>query len=111
MYVCSKCRAQMTPYLRNSKYGPNLRAFVVYLLTELRLSNKKAAEHVSSVFDVSLPKEIAHEIKSDMAEKYLPTYRGILRQIAKGCRRDQGRRKGRRPQRLGIYGFPSRDSV
>src|SRR6202030_1343428 len=29
-------------------------------------------------------KEIAHEIKSDMAEKYSSTYRGILRQIAKG---------------------------
>jgi predicted RecB family nuclease len=84
MYVCSECRAQMTPYLRNSKYGPNLRAFVVYLLIELRLSNQKAAEHVSLMFDVSMPKEIAHEIKSDMAEKYWPTYRGILRQIAKG---------------------------
>jgi len=74
----------MTPYLRNSKYGPNLRAFVVYLLIELQLSNQKAAKHVSSLFDVSMPKEIAHEIKSDMAEKYSPTYRGILRQIAKG---------------------------
>lgn len=31
-----------------------------------------------------MPKEIAHEIKSNMAEKYSPTYRGILRQIAKG---------------------------
>ena len=75
----------MTPYSRNSKYGPNLRAFVVYLLIELRLSNKSAAEHVSSLFGVSLQKDIAHEIKSDMAEKYLPTYRGILRQIAKGA--------------------------
>jgi predicted RecB family nuclease len=83
-YVCSGCRAEMTPYPRNSKYGPNLRAFVVYLLIELRLSNQNAAEHVSSLFDVSLPKEIAHEIKSDMAEKYLPTYRGILCQIVKG---------------------------
>src|SRR6266568_2743974 len=85
MYVCSECRTEMTPFSRNSKYGPNLRAFVVYLLIELRLSNKNAAEHVSSLFDVSLPKEIAHGIKSDMAEKYLPTYRGILRQIAKGA--------------------------
>ena len=84
-YVCSECRAEMTFYSWNSKYGPNLRAFVVYLLIELRLSNQKAAEHVSSLFDVSLPKEIAHEIKSDMAEKYLPSrIAGILRQIAKG---------------------------
>jgi hypothetical protein len=85
MYLCSECRAEMTPYSRNSKYGPNLRAFVVYLLIELRLSNKNAAEHVSSLFNVSLPKEIVHEIKSDMAEQYLPAYLGILRQIAKGA--------------------------
>jgi len=85
MFVCSECRTEMTPYPRKSKYGPKLRAFVIYLLIELRLSNKKAAEHVSSVFGVSMPKESAHEIKSDMAEKYLPTYRGILRQIAKGA--------------------------
>ena len=48
----------------------------------------------------------AYEIKSAMAEKYLPTYHGILREIAKGstgpCRRDQGCRKRRRSLRLGI---------
>ena len=37
-----------------SVYGPNLRAFVVYLMIELRLSNQKAAEHVSLLFDLPL---------------------------------------------------------
>ena len=85
MYRCSECRVEMTIYSRSSQYGPNLRAFVVYLLIELRLSNQKAAEHVSSLFDLPLTKTNANEIKSDMAEKYTPTYRGILRQIAKGA--------------------------
>ena len=40
---------------------------------------------MSSLFDLPLPKSNAHDIKSDMAEKYMPTYRGILRQIAKGA--------------------------
>lgn len=84
MYVCSECRAEITIYSRGSPYGPNLRAFVVYLLIELRLSNQKAAEHASLLFDLSLTKSNANHIKSDMAEKYMPTYRGILRQIAKG---------------------------
>jgi predicted RecB family nuclease len=84
MYRCSKCRAELTIYSRGSQYGPNLRAFVVYLLIELRLSYQKATEHLSSLFDVVVPRSIAQEIKSDTAEKYLPTYRGILRQIAKG---------------------------
>ena len=84
MYRCSECRMEMTPYSRTSQYGPNLRAFVVYLLIELRLSNQKAAEHASSLFDLPLPKSNVYEIKSEMAEKYTPTYHGILRQIAKG---------------------------
>jgi transposase IS66 family protein len=84
-YKCGKCRAEMTTHSPSSKYGPNLRAFIVYLLVELRLSNKKAAEHVSALFDVALPKESAYMIKSAMAENYLPTYRGILRQIAKSA--------------------------
>jgi predicted RecB family nuclease len=84
MYRCSECRTEMTPYSRRSQYGQNLRAFVVYLLIELRLSNQKAAEHVSSLFDLPLAKSNVYDIKSQMAEKYTPTYHGILRQIAKG---------------------------
>ncbi len=85
MYRCSECRQEMTIYSRGSQYGPNLRAFVVYLLIELRLSNQKAIEHASSLFGLPLKKSSAHQIKADMAEKYMPTYRGILRQITKGA--------------------------
>jgi transposase len=83
-YRCSGCRLEITPYARRAKFGPNLLAFIVYLLIELRLSHQKAAEHSSSLFDLSLTKTNVTRIKSSMAEKYSPTYRGILRQIAKG---------------------------
>jgi Transposase IS66 family/RNase_H superfamily len=81
---CSECRAEMTMYSQDSQYGPILRAFVIYLLMDLRLSYQMVTEHMSSLFDVALPNSTAHDIKSDIAEKYLPTYHGILRQIAKG---------------------------
>jgi predicted RecB family nuclease len=83
-YRCSECRAEMTIYSQDSQYGPNLRAFFIYLLIELRLSYQKAIEHVSSLFDVALPNSTAYDIKSAIAEKHLPTYHGILRQIVKG---------------------------
>lgn len=83
-YVCSKCRHEQTFYQRSSQYGPNLRAFLAYLLIELRLSNQKAAEHASLLFDLQLTKSVVGQIKSQMAEKYTPTYQGILKQIAKG---------------------------
>jgi predicted RecB family nuclease len=83
-YRCGECRAEMTIYLPDSQYGPNLRAFLIYLLIELRLSYQNAIKHVSSLFDVALPNSTAYDIKSAIAEKYLPTYQGILRQIVRG---------------------------
>jgi transposase len=83
-YRCSECRAEMTTYSGRPLYGPNLRAFAVYLMIELRLSNQKTAEHVSLLFDLPIDAPKAYHMKSAMAEKYIPTYRGILRQIAKG---------------------------
>jgi predicted RecB family nuclease len=83
-YRCSECRAEISTYSGRPHYGPNLRAFVVYLMIELRLSNQKAAEHASLLFDLPLDAHKAYHIKAVVAEKYLPMYRGILRQIAKG---------------------------
>jgi hypothetical protein len=84
VYRCRECRVLLPIYSRRSRYGQNLRAFVAYLMIELRLSNRKAVEHLSLLFDLSLDKHEAYRIKSAMAEKYTPTYRGILRQIAEG---------------------------
>ena len=81
---CGECQKTMNTFTRNSLYGPDLRAFVVYLVIELRLSNKNIAEHVSSLFNLALTKETVNRIKSDAAERYTPTYDDILRQIAKG---------------------------
>ncbi len=83
-YVCNKCRFEFTTYSPKPLYGPNLRAFVIYLMIELRLSNQKIAEHASKLFDLPLSAPNVHHIKSSMAEKFEPTYRAILKQIANG---------------------------
>ena len=54
MYRCSACRTEMTIYSRHSKYGLNLRAYVIYLLIEMRLSHQQAVEHVATVFNVNM---------------------------------------------------------
>jgi hypothetical protein len=74
----------MTPHTTDSKFGPNLRAYIVYLLIETRLSNQKTSEHIATVFDISVPAATVSGIKHDMAKKYEPTYRAILEQIASG---------------------------
>jgi predicted RecB family nuclease len=81
---CGVCRADMTCHLNGSKYGPHLRVYIIYLLIEMRLSRQKIAEHVSVVFNVPIFKAIVSDMKSSVANKYEPTYRRILEQIASG---------------------------
>jgi predicted RecB family nuclease len=83
-YRCAVCRAEMTPHVVGSKYGPNLRAYAVYLLIEMRLSNLKISEHIRTVFGLTVLHSMVNHIKRNMAKKYEPTYRSILRQIAGG---------------------------
>jgi hypothetical protein len=52
----------MTSHLNGSKYGPNLRAYIIYLLIEMRLSRQKIAEHVSALFNVPIFKAIVSEV-------------------------------------------------
>ncbi len=83
-YRCAACKAEMTLHPRATKYGPNLRAYVAYLLIEMRLSYQKISEHVATVFDIPITNTMVHDIKIAMATKYEPTYRRILEQIASG---------------------------
>jgi hypothetical protein len=83
-FRCSGCRTEITPHSRISQYGPNLRSFVVYLMIELRLSCQKAADHVSLLFDMPVDRQKAFHFKSHMAEKYMLTHSGLLRQLSKG---------------------------
>ena len=83
-YRCSVCRFELSEYKSLPLYGSSVRAFIVYLMIELRLSNQKAAEHVSMLFGVPLTAPVAQYIKSTTGEKYTPTYRNILRQLANG---------------------------
>jgi predicted RecB family nuclease len=83
-YRCGACKAEMTPYTSDSKYGPNIRAYIAYLLLELRLSHQKVEEHIATVFDVTVPHTTVNDIKMAVARKYEPTYRAILEQIVAG---------------------------
>src|SRR5262249_7988295 len=83
-YKCGTCKAQMTLYESQSKYGPNIRAYIAYLLLELRLSHRKVQEHIATVFGLTVPYTMVNDIKQAMAKKYEPTYHAILKQIVAG---------------------------
>ena len=81
---CAACRAEITINGRQSKYGPSLRAYVAYLLIEMRLSYQKIREHVATVFNIPITNSTVHDMKGVMATKYEPAYQQILEQIASG---------------------------
>jgi predicted RecB family nuclease len=83
-YQCQGCRSKFTTFAGRMVYGNNLRSFLVYLMIELRLSNQKAAEHASLLFNLPVDADTAFYIKTAMAEKYTRTYRNILAEITRG---------------------------
>jgi predicted RecB family nuclease len=84
-YRCGACKAEMTIHSgKITKYGENLRAYVAYLLIEMRLSNQKIRDHIATVFNIPMTTKTSHDIKIALAKKYEPTYRQILEHIASG---------------------------
>jgi len=51
---------------------------------EMRLSHQKIAEHLATVFHISINRAVVNDVKSALASKYEPTYRRILDQIRSG---------------------------
>lgn len=83
-YKCGVCRHEMGAPRQSSKYGPGLRAYVIYLLIEMRLSHSNIAEHVKSVFGLAMTSSTINDIKSSMASEYEPLYQDLLRLISTG---------------------------
>jgi Transposase IS66 family len=69
------------PFWKKHQIRANLRAYIAYLIIEMRLSNQKISEHVATVFNVAITSTAVHDTKAMMAERYESTYRGILESI------------------------------
>jgi hypothetical protein len=83
-YRCDACRAMTAVSRMHSKYGRNLRIYMIYLLIEVRLSHQQIVEHIATVFNVAITTSTVRHAKSAIARNYEPTYRWILEQIRSG---------------------------
>ena len=83
-YRCGICRAEMGVPRPKTYFGSTLRAFVIYLLIELRLSHKQISAHLKSTFDLSISHTAINDIKAFAANEYEPLYRSILHSISAG---------------------------
>ena len=84
-YRCGACRHEMGTPRQKTIYGANLRAYITYLLIEMRLSHTNITEHLGSVFGLRINPSTINDIKSFMASEYESLYRSLLLSISKGA--------------------------
>jgi hypothetical protein len=68
---------------RQGKWGGDLRAFLVYLTIELRISQSAAARFLSEVFGVNISRSAVNRLKEAVARHYEPAYRKMLERISR----------------------------
>jgi hypothetical protein len=83
-YICWRCKASFNRYVRKSKYGHNLKAYVVYQIIELRIPQHAVAQSLTTLFGFEMLSGSINRIKASSADYYENTYRSILRRIGGG---------------------------
>jgi len=86
-YICWKCKssfyAEGRPWTR-SKYGLELRSYVVYQIIELRLAQRAVAQSLNQFFGFNLNAGSIQGLKTEAAQIYNATYENILCKIVAG---------------------------
>jgi predicted RecB family nuclease len=83
-YRCGICRAEMGSPRPKTYFGLTLRAYVSYLLIELRLSHQHISAHLKSIFGLIVNRATINDIKSSVANEYEQLYKCILHSISAG---------------------------
>jgi len=83
-YRCVACDREFTSRSFSTKFGRGLRAWVIYQIIELRMSNQKIADGLSTLFGLAVGKSAVNDIKASEAASYLPLYQTLRMQISLG---------------------------
>ena len=83
-YICCACKCSFHALPRQSRYGRDLGAFVIYQVIELRISQHAVGRSLENLFDLSICVKAVNGIKSRWAQQYEATYQAILEKIAAG---------------------------
>lgn len=86
-YFCQECRTnfylQGRPWTR-SRYGSELRSYIIYQIIELTLSQRVVARSLNQLFGFDLGVDAVMTIKRKSAQLYKGTYEAILSKIVRG---------------------------
>ncbi len=84
-YKCVACQRELSSRPRTSKFGRGLRAWVIYQIIELRMSNQKISDLMSAVFGLRVDKTAVNAIKFSEAALFKPLYEDLRKQIVCGA--------------------------
>ena len=85
-YRCFECRAvfhDSRREWRRGKWGGDLKAFLVYLTIELRISQSAAARFLSQVFGLNIGRNAVNRLKEAVATHYQLAYQRMLQRISR----------------------------
>ena len=81
---CKNTFYPLDPCRPTRKYGPNLIAYAVYLIIELRLSLERVTYHMRKLFRIPLWNDKIYKFKADTANAYHSVYDNILNNLCSG---------------------------
>jgi predicted RecB family nuclease len=83
-YQCRNCKNGYNELPRQERFGTHLKAYVLYQIIELRVSQHAVARNLGALFGLQMSATSVNCIKISATKQYEATYRGILKRIVEG---------------------------
>jgi hypothetical protein len=83
-YTCWNCKRRYNELPRQERYGKGLRAYILYQIIELGISQLAVGRSLDTLFNLQVSRSAMARIKTISAKLYEGTYQGILNRIVKG---------------------------
>jgi len=83
-YQCRNCKNGHNELPRQERYGMHLKAYVLYQIIELRVSQRAVGRNLKALFGLQMSVTSVNCIKISATKQYEATYRGILQRIVEG---------------------------
>ncbi len=83
-YHCRNCAHGYNELPHQEKFGQGLKAYILYQIIELRVSQQAVARSLATLFGLQISRSTINRIKASAAIQYEATYRSILQRIVDG---------------------------
>ena len=83
-YQCRHCKNGYNELPRQERFGQSLKAYVIYQIIELRISQNAVGRNMGSLFNLTMSRNAINSLKGKTAKQYDTTYKDILRRIGAG---------------------------